>query len=588
MGYTGYKVIQYIDDNPNSATYGETWTEKVLDTTKCPSISGHWETISDVCERDTSGYTGNRITTYYNSATGEYSSTTEYDESCIASTTEEIWVATGVEYCEQENGANTGYKIQIQKQTNSNLANYGETREYRYASPDCTAAGTSCAVWDEITRSCHIILTDCNLAYDGSADVVQIDSNPISSTFNQTRTINVEDSGCSNCTDTTFAYQEVGDYCGYDVCESGLTEDSTPTNLYTISQKYKTISGTSYPMGEFLVTLKEEESEDCGYIRPRYRWVETDIRICVGYDLYGVEKEQVSYDLGETYADYFVDGQLVTRETAEPIATDVYTCGYPMERWVDTDTYVCSECETSEYRWTPYPIEEESICIDTDLYYIEKLETRCDGGEWEEVFPLKTRTGDLYEADTPECGGGQPMAYIYGENDTLLESVECSLDRLYTYSKASTHTRSVKKIVISGCTRTVGTVLYYGSKDGTRIDDAWGVTEIIIGDGVKTISSNFIFLFPSQSALQYFPLTSVTIGSGVTYIADNAIRMENGTNVSIYLTSPTPPVPQTSWNSSFSYVRGDFYNTGHFTFYVPEAYREAYENADIPFQIIYY
>jgi len=582
MGYTGYKVIQYIDENPLSPTYGQTWTEKEMDTNKCPAEIGHWELISDICERDTSGYTGNRITTYYNSATGEYSSTTEHDESCIASTTEEIWVATGVEYCEQKNGANTGYKIQIQKQTNSNLANYGELREYRYASPDCTAAGTSCAVWDEISRSCHIMVYNCTLTYDGTSDVVQIDSNPLSETFNQTRTINVEDSGCTNCTNTTFAYEEIGDFCGYDVCASGLTEDSTPTTLYTISQKFKTISGTSYPMGEFLVVVKEGESEDCGYIRPRYRWVATDIKMCVGYDLYGVEKEQVSYDLGETWADHFVDGQLVTRTTQQPIATNVYSCGYPMERWVDTDTYVCSECENSEYRWVAYPIGEESVCIGTDLYYVEYLETRCDGGEWEEVFPLKTRPGNIYDEEAPECGGGRPMAYIYGSNDSLLETVECDSSRTYTMSKASTHSSSVKKIVISGCTRTVGSTLYH------NFDDAWSTTEIIIGDGVRTISTNFVYLNINRSALQYYPLEKITIGSGITYIADGAIQMENGNNVFVYFNSPTPPVPQTDWATSFKYFHDRFSSTGHFIFYVPNEYREAYENANIPFQIIYY
>ena len=44
------------------------------------------------------------------------------------------------------------------------------------------------------------------------------------------------------------------------------------TNKYLVKRKYKTISGVSYPMDEYLVILYEEDSEDCGYIRPQYQW----------------------------------------------------------------------------------------------------------------------------------------------------------------------------------------------------------------------------------------------------------------------------------------------------------------------------
>lgn len=343
MEYTGYKIIQYIDDNPNSPTYGHTWEEKVYDFENCSLGDDNWIVITDGCELDVTGYTGNRITVYYNSKTDSYSSVTVYDESCVASSSEEIWEATGEERCEKVNGAYTGYKIQIQKQTNRNLANYGQKREYKYISPDCKR-NISCAVWDEISRSCHIAVNNCNLTFDGTADVVQIDSNPLSETYNKTRTINVEDTGtCTNCTETTFAYTEIGDFCGYDVCYSGLTDDNTPTNLYTVSRKNKTINGNTIPMDEYVVTLKETESEECGYIRPHYRWVATSERVCVGYNLHVIEKEQVSYDLEETWADYYVDGQLVTRTSPNPIAVNVYSCGYPMYKWVNTDETECGE-----------------------------------------------------------------------------------------------------------------------------------------------------------------------------------------------------------------------------------------------------
>ena len=45
------------------------------------------------------------------------------------------------------------------------------------------------------------------------------------------------------------------------------------TNKYLVKRKYKTINGTTYPMDEYQVILYEEDSEDCGYIRPQYQWI---------------------------------------------------------------------------------------------------------------------------------------------------------------------------------------------------------------------------------------------------------------------------------------------------------------------------
>ena len=106
MAYTGYKIIQYIDDNPNSSGYGQVWTERVLDIENCPTDADNWTLVSSECEMDTSGYTGNRIDTYYNSGTSEYSSTTYADASCTASTEEENWVDSGDTYCELDEDGN--------------------------------------------------------------------------------------------------------------------------------------------------------------------------------------------------------------------------------------------------------------------------------------------------------------------------------------------------------------------------------------------------------------------------------------------------------------------------------------------------
>lgn len=57
------------------------------------------------------------------------------------------------------------------------------------------------------------------------------------------------------------------------------------TNKYLIKKKYKTINGTAYPMDEYQVILYEQDSEDCGFIRPRYQWSATTGYLC-DYETY--------------------------------------------------------------------------------------------------------------------------------------------------------------------------------------------------------------------------------------------------------------------------------------------------------------
>lgn len=337
---TGYKIIVYLDDNPLSPTYMETYEERVLDETTCPIPTDDLVLISNECEADISGYTGYRLETYYNTTTGEYSEVRVEDPECIESSTEEQWVASGDPYCETtEKGVNTGYMLQLQVQMNPNLENYGETRNQRYKSPDC--GSNTCAIWDDIQKQCHVAVINCNATFDGTSDISQIDINPLSETYNQTRTINRQDSDCENCTETTFSWVSVGDMCGDDelLCTNGIQQVST--NSYTVSQKYKTIgNGTPIPMDEYQVTLKTEDDEDCGYIRPQYRWdIVTGQYICdyETYTKYEMKVKMVSYDAGETWA----TKQPIETERGEVIALDSYDCGKPMYKWVETEEFVC-------------------------------------------------------------------------------------------------------------------------------------------------------------------------------------------------------------------------------------------------------
>lgn len=113
------------------------------------------------------------------------------------------------------------------------------------------------------------------------------------------------------------------------------------TNKYLIKRKYKTINGTTYPMDEYQVILYEEDSEDCGYIRPQYQWSATTGYICdfETYTKYSREVKMVSYDSGTTWS----VAQPVEERRGEVIAYDSYDCGKPMYRCIETDETYCED-----------------------------------------------------------------------------------------------------------------------------------------------------------------------------------------------------------------------------------------------------
>lgn len=339
---TGYKITVYLDDNPLSPTYMETYEEKTLDEETCPIPTDDLVLVSNQCEMTLSGYSGYRIETYYNRTTGEYTSNRVEDPDCVASSTDEQWVNSGTPYCEvSDKGVNTGYMLQPQVQSNINLENYGETRVNRYKSPDC--GSNSCAIWDDIQKQCHILVVDSNLRLDGTSDVSQIDINPLSPTYNQTRTINRQDEECVNTTNTVFSWVDLGTLCGDNevLCNNGIQEVSI--NSYKVSQKHKTIgSGNPIPMDEYQVTLNVENDEDCGYIAPQYRWDVVQGQYTCDeetYTKYQTLMHMVSYDRGETWSAV----EPIETKRGEVLEYDSYDCGKPMERWVDAYETVCED-----------------------------------------------------------------------------------------------------------------------------------------------------------------------------------------------------------------------------------------------------
>ena len=290
MGYTGYRVTQYIDDNPLSPTYGNTWTERELDTSHCPTGDDEWVLVSTSCEATTSGFTGNMIYTYYNSATNEYSSTTVSSSECDADSLNEIWVDSGETYCEQdEDGIYSGWAIQVQVQRNSNLLNYNETREVRI--PDATCEEHLEPNWTTIYSHCTIVADPVTgqLSYDGTLEELQIDDNPSSPTYNQTRVIYTPDEeNCPAiiCDEVERTWEFVDDICGSVMpVEYGLT-GLTPDTVYHVYREYESciVGGVpvkTEPTNRFSATTYQTGVSDC-----LERWVETDETVCQYTNVY--------------------------------------------------------------------------------------------------------------------------------------------------------------------------------------------------------------------------------------------------------------------------------------------------------------
>ena len=137
-----------------------------------------------------------------------------------------------------------------------------------------------------------------------------------------------------------------------------------------------------------------------------YRWVTVSGEyVCVGYDKYNKEKEQVSYNSGISWAD---TGN--TRAGSTLIEQNSEDCGYaptPITRWVADTGY---------------------MCVGYDKYNKEKEQQSTDGGTtWTDTG--NTRAGStLIETDSTDCGYGVPD--LFGKDHLLTTDSSISASQI--------------------------------------------------------------------------------------------------------------------------------------------------------------
>lgn len=150
-----------------------------------------------------------------------------------------------------------------------------------------------------------------------------------------------------------------------------------------------------------------------------------------------------------------------------------------------------------------------------------------------------------------------------GDKDDLFKSL---IDRSITSLVVPDGTEILRPHVFSGCSNITSLtlpnslkIIYNGALTGLH-----GVTTLVIPDSVKRIESSSSYPVTTTN------LTSLTLGSGLEYIGNNAFY--NRTNLtSITCLAETPPTLNTNMNA--------FDNTNNCPIYVPENSVDAYKAA---------
>lgn len=220
MAYSGYKIITYIDVNPQSPTFNTTRTERVSDTSMCPAPSSDWQQVSSHCEVDSRGMnTGYFIVTSMdmNLNSPTYGQTRETRTQnlllCRPQGTSPKWsINEESSYCQtkiyqpSQVEGETGVFMASLTDDNRFSPTFGQRIEsaltesdwndgFREAFGDfpCKAPDTSPQV-EEVSYACVLSETsDGQLLKTGEVDVTGIDKNVYSPTYLQSTTVRKED-----------------------------------------------------------------------------------------------------------------------------------------------------------------------------------------------------------------------------------------------------------------------------------------------------------------------------------------------------------------------------------------------------------
>lgn len=224
MAYTGYKIVTYIDVNPQSPTFQTQRTERVRDDENCGVASANWEVISYYCELDEQGsntgyYVTQEMDTNLDSPTyGQTRENKTYNVSqCPLKDPNPHWVINlENSYCETKvypSGVegNTGKYIVELIDENSASPTFNQKKESSYTESDwteemveafgefpCEAPDTEPQI-EEISSSCVMVTCSGKTTTNGQKKIFGLDKNIYSSTYLQSmETIITDEDTCPN------------------------------------------------------------------------------------------------------------------------------------------------------------------------------------------------------------------------------------------------------------------------------------------------------------------------------------------------------------------------------------------------------
>lgn len=275
---TGYKIITYIDVNPQSPTYNTTRSERVLDTSRCSLNDADYQLVETYCELDGSGVNSGYLISLYqdmNPKSSTYGSTREdrtYDAStCPLPSRTAEWVEDPdfPSYCEliwyepSHTEGNSGKKVSRWIDDNPLSPTYNTAEVRAEDSEDCPAPSTDPQL-EVVTENCEICSANGVLSYSGFKNVVGIDKNVYSPTFMETSEERVEDT--RNCP-ASYSYD-------FDLDANSYYASSSSDNVtvYVDSSKYNPCAGS--------LDVDWETSESCSWVSIR----EFGDRFRVDYD----------------------------------------------------------------------------------------------------------------------------------------------------------------------------------------------------------------------------------------------------------------------------------------------------------------
>lgn len=232
MARTGYLITIYQDINPSSPTYNQTREERVLDETNCQSSApANWIEDTRYCELGDNGMqTGYEIVVYRDvePLSSTYNQTRQErnlnEEECESDNVESEWVNIGEPFCRQKvylpggKMDNDGYWVQQQQDMNEYSPTADQIRDIEtYDVVHCPLPDTT-PNYQIISETCHTINDSGEIVFDGTKDIIRIDTNEYSSTynFNIPETVNVVDE--ENCPNTkkSAEWVDVESYCETD------------------------------------------------------------------------------------------------------------------------------------------------------------------------------------------------------------------------------------------------------------------------------------------------------------------------------------------------------------------------------------